>query len=492
MKMVLLAGPSASGKSTLAHALGGEVFSTSGYLRALRPGADSNALFDLGHKFDIEDPEWVWRNSQPYNVVDAIRSSSQMSGFRYRDVVRVNVTCGEDVLSDRHSLRGTERPFFTPFQFDSPDYTWRSDRVSLSNAVQALDQLRGRGFADVVIGAQYGSEGKGKLCALLAPSYDVLVRSGGPNAGHWVRDTGYEYCFHHIPSGSMSNRRAQIAIASGAAIYVPKFLSECRDADILGRLWVDDRVQLIGEGDRLDEEGLRNRIGSTSQGVGQAQQRRVAREAHALVGNVDALSTSCADVSQKLDHSLRFGSRLLLEGTQGSGLSLYHGPFPYVTSRDTNVGGLLAETGVAPSWVRDTWLVVRPFPIRVGGNSGPMRYEITWDDVAVPSGVPAEVLRERELTSTTKRLRRVGNFDPTQFQQAVTLNRPTRLFLTFADYLDPAVRDATWDKLPEAVLSFVHKLEYLAHCPVAGISTGRMQSDVVWRPGYAPASEKQS
>lgn len=105
----------------------------------------------------------------------------------------------------------------------------------------------------------------------------------------------------------------------------------------------------------------------------------------------------------------------MLEGTQGTGLSLYHGPYPYVTSRDTTVAGCLADAGISPSRVRKVIMVCRTYPIRVespsGKTSGPMSREIDWKEVSRRSGVPESELREAEVTSTTKRKRRVSEFD---------------------------------------------------------------------------------
>lgn len=189
--------------------------------------------------------------------------------------------------------------------------------------------------------------------------------------------------------------------------------------------------------------------------------------------DVPELRNHVTDVSQAINSLAAGGARVLLEGTQGSGLSLYHGPYPHVTSRDTNASGLLAECGVAPAAVRRVLVVFRTHPIRVAGNSGPMDGELNWEQVAVQAGVPADELRERERTSTTKRLRRVAAFDWRLFDAAIRLNRPTDLALTFTDYLGPDNRTARdLGGLNQATRELVEAMQERAGAPVSLASIG--------------------
>lgn len=494
-RTILLAGASAAGKSTLAKALAhGDcrfVISTSAHLRSITGLSRPSELFTAGAKLDRDNPSWLYdivkrdlRNTPA--VVDAVRSFEQHNAFG-SDVVRVNVMADADDFGPRHVARGTE-PQPTYFSFNKPDFVWNSSRMSLASAVQAINQLSGGGYVDLLIGGQFGSEGKGKLAAILAPHYDVLVRSGGPNAGHWVRTDDYEFCFHHLPSGTLANRTASVYIAAGATLYPPRFWKEVEDTDCKGRLSVDRNAVLIEETDRENESKLVGMVGSTAQGVGSAQARRLLR---GLSGSVrtawddETFRPVSREIAHKLHLDLVSGHRVMIEGTQGSMLSLYHGEYPFTTSRDTNVSGLLSETGVAPCHVRNTWMVVRSHPIRVGGNSGPMDNELQWSDVARRAGRDTDQLKQQELTSTTKRQRRVGEFSWSQFRQAVEINRPTRIFLTFADYIhEKAANMRDFRSLPDEVLAFIDKLESESGVPVGGISTGRSQGDVVMRWGY--------
>lgn len=501
-RIILLAGPSASGKTTLARAIigcgAGVVVSSSSFLRRSAPSATTpEELFKAGQLLDNQNPDWLYNLVMSHDsplvdviVVDAVRSDAQWRSFADRwsignipELISVNVLADGATLDSRRRSRSEDRTLGATWMFSNPSMVWRSDMVSVQTMTSVLRQCLGVGYVDVIIGGQYGSEGKGKLAALLAPNYDVLVRSGGPNAGHWVRDESYEFCFHHLPSGSIANRKAQIYIAAGATINPEAFLSE---VDQVGcEFVVDENTVLITKDDREHEvtEGMVEAIGSTAQGVGSATARRIMRGADVRLASQDPrFEGRCRKVSSIVALAVDEGKRVCLEGTQGSGLSLYHGPYPYCTSRDTNVSGLLAEVGCAPSVVRDTWMVVRSYPIRVAGNSGPMYKELTWEAMAIRLVLDPEPMKIRELTSTTKRQRRVGQFDWDQFEQAVRVNRPTKLFLTFADYIDRAAEGITeFTKLPESVRHFIGDLERRGRAPVMGVSTGPRQVDVCWR-----------
>jgi adenylosuccinate synthase len=129
------------------------------------------------------------------------------------------------------------------------------------------------------------------------------------------------------------------------------------------------------------------------------------------------------------------GERVIIEGTQGFGLSLLHGPyFPYATSRDTTAAGALSEVGLSPLDVDDVTLVIRSFPIRVGGNSGPFGAdEIDWLTVAEEGGHSTSV---EEFTSVTHRVRRVSRFDSEVVRQAIAVNRPSTIVLNHVDLID--------------------------------------------------------
>ena len=170
--------------------------------------------------------------------------------------------------------------------------------------------------------------------------------------------------------------------------------------------------------------------------------------------------------------------RILLEGTQGSGLSLFHGHYPYVTSRDTNVAGCLTEAGISAKRVRRVIMVVRTTPIRVGNpdggkfTSGTIKNEIDFETVALEAGLDPDEVKGAEKTSTTKRNRRVGRFDWELFRRSCILNTPTDIALTFVDYLDAKNSEARrFEQLTEDTIKFIEELEHVAQAPVSIINT---------------------
>ena len=134
---------------------------------------------------------------------------------------------------------------------------------------------RDSGYVDIIIGGQYGSEGKGQIAAHLAPDYDLLVRVGGPNAGHSVYEEPRHYTHHHLPSGTR-RCEARVLLAPGAVVRVDKLLQEIADCELgVDRLTIDERAMVISDADIRYEERLVRGIGSTGQGVGAATARRI-------------------------------------------------------------------------------------------------------------------------------------------------------------------------------------------------------------------------
>jgi adenylosuccinate synthase len=165
--------------------------------------------------------------------------------------------------------------------------------------------------------------------------------------------------------------------------------------------------------------------------------------------------------------------RVLIEGTQGTGLSLHHGIYPFVTSRDTTVSGCLSEVGVSPKRVRKIIMVTRTYPIRVGGNSGPfLSKEIDFETIAQRSGKDLSLLKTNEKTTTTKVQRRIAEFSWTLFRKACELNSPTDVALTFTDYFSKSNENIRrYDQLTEQTRQFIEELEMCSGVKVSLIST---------------------
>jgi adenylosuccinate synthase len=296
----------------------------------------------------------------------------------------------------------------------------------------------------VVVGGQYGSEGKGKIAAYitLQEEIDICVRCGGPNSGHcFVDETGEFRALRQIPVGYI-RPGTRLLIPSGGLIDLGVLRGEL-DGLGLGpdRVGIDRRSMVVEESDRTAEEGLRlrERLSSTLCGVGSAVSRRILRGEDVRLAS-DAATDSTwlkpylVDVSAEINDGIDRGKKVLVEGTQGFGLSLYHSEmYPKTTSRDTSAAGCISECGISPRLVSEIVLVLRTFPIRVAGQqAGPMFEEIDWETIQRESGYPHPV---DEFTTVTGKLRRVGRFDHDLVRRAVTINRPTRLALNFLDYI---------------------------------------------------------
>lgn len=314
----------------------------------------------------------------------------------------------------------------------------------------------------VVVGGQFGSEGKGKLTSYLALHDDaaVVVRCGGPNAGHTVDHGGERHVVRQVPAGYV-NPRSRLLLAAGAVIDVDQLQQEVAVHGVKSRLGIDPNAAVLRHSDQELEATLqlRKRIASTLSGTGVATSRKVLRdETLELAGKVRALSSWITDVAAEVNQAHDDHELVLVEGTQGFGLSLHHGDtYPYRTSRDTTAAGFLSEVGLSPFTVTDVVLVVRTFPIRVGGNSGPLFNEISWQEIQVRSGYPTQV---QEYTSVSKTLRRIGLFDMAVVKRAVRINRPTHLAVHGLDYLSHKDYGITnFDDLSEISKAFVRRLE---------------------------------
>ncbi|GAA0913106.1 adenylosuccinate synthetase [Rothia nasimurium] len=343
---------------------------------------------------------------------------------------------------------------------------------------------------DVIIGGQYGSEGKGNVVGYLAREYDVMVRVGGPNAGHTVASIDGPYTYHHLPSGSR-DVTARILLGPGMTIWLDGLLKEIRECRITReRLFIDPQALIIEESDRdAEKSSVVGAIGSTGSGSGFAAARRItergkgtvrlARDVPELAQYVGHAGAWRGNTVDRLEDAYRAGKSILLEGTQGSGLSTFHGHYSHVTSRDTNVAGCLAEAGISPSRVRKILMVIRPMPIRVdnpdgdeGRSSGPLKHETTFDAIAEWSELDADALKAAEKTSTTNRKRRVGWFEWEQFRKACALNAPTDIVLAFADYVRKSNRNARrFEQLDERTIRFIENLERVSQAPVSLINT---------------------
>jgi adenylosuccinate synthase len=522
-KIVLLSGPICSGKTTLLAQLGKvfecSVFKTSKVLREKknRPYATRGELQIYGEYLDRKTKgKWIigyladfvknlLSEDDHIVVVDSVRAESQIDEIRAAygpSVFHFHLTAPREVLEQRYSnlIHENAAYEFASFAESQRNKTERNiDKLGkfadvLINTVRCTENdllikaachlglycREHERVVDVLVGGQYGSEGKGNIASYLAKDYDYLIRVGGPNAGHKVF-LSPPYTFHQLPSGTRHSS-AQLIIGPGAVINPQVILKEISECGVnCGRLTIDPQAMIISKQDIKNELGLKKDISSTQSGSGYALARKITHRGKKdviLAKDVADFKPFIKDTLEVLDRAFLKGQKILVEGTQGTALSLYHGFYPYVTSRDTTVAGCLAETGISPNRVRKVIMVCRTYPIRVqnpeeeGRTSGRMNQEITLKDIAERSGLDIEELERTEITSTTKRKRRIGEFEWDLLRKSSSLNAPTDIALTFVDYLDARNREARrFDQLTDETIRFIEEVERVAFAPVTLIST---------------------
>jgi adenylosuccinate synthase len=519
--ILLLSGSVASGKSTLASLLeqrfGFQVVKTWHLLKAVQPDVpqDRQSLQALGEELDrktsgrwvVEELDKVVRGTPDgLIVVDAVRIQGQIDSVRsgFGPIVKhVHLEAPTEILAKRYKTRA-DKPIKELDSYDQvlKNETERSVPELADKADIVIDTtqntpgdvlvrtachlgLLGRGYnrvVDVLVGGQYGSEGKGQVAAYLAPEYDVLVRVGGPNAGHSVFEQPEPVIFHSLPSGTLRANNAQIVIGAGAVVNVDTLWREINTFQLHHeRLTIDPQVMIISSADIEREKANVAGIGSTGQGVGAATARRILDRGvnHVqMAKDVDKLKPYVRPAHDVIEDACRQQKKIFLEGTQGTALSLYHGFYPHVTSRDTTVAGCLAEAGISPSRVRKVVMVCRTYPIRVqdpdgeGKTSGPMSQPISLAEIERRSGIPLSKLEKTETTSTTKRKRRISEFDWVLLKRAANLNAPTDIALTFVDYLSIKNQEARrFEQLTPDTVRFIQEVERVAEAPVSLIST---------------------
>jgi len=522
MQIVLLSGSVSSGKTTLSEKLhnqfGFDVLKTKELIKELAQkklrrelAADRRAMQLFGERLDKEtDGKWVLdaltklvRTPGQRVIVDSVRILKQIRTIRQAygfAVVHIHLTAPEHVLGARYLTRkGTG--FRELKSYSAVERNPTEARVDeLQNAADAvIDTARctptdvlvraathlglySRNYAsavDVIVGGQFGSEGKGHISSYLSREYEILVRVGGPNAGHKVFVTPDPYTHHQLPSGTLRSPDSRLIISPGCVLNAGNLLKEVAECKVgADRLSIDPQAMVITDEDIKRESGLVKGIGSTGQGVGFATSRRITKRGAGvkLAKDIKDLRPFIRETWTILENAFRDGQKVLVEGTQGAGLSLYHGKYPYVTSRDTSVAGCLSEAGIPPSRVRRVIMVCRTYPIRVESpktsSSGPMGIEIDWKAVSKRSGIPLKQLEDTEKTSTTHRRRRVAEFDWELLRRASALNGPTDVALAFVDYLNRKNENARrYEQLDVRTINFIEELERVAAAPVSLIST---------------------
>lgn len=425
----------------------------------------------------------------------------------------------------------------------------------------------------IVQGGQWGSEAKGMVTAALCSKRNVqfCVRTGAVNAGHTVIYHGEEFKMQQLPCGFV-NPDTELVIGAGAMIYPSILVAEIKllqdkvDRNILERLMIDFRcgIHLPRHGSRSTAADRHYKIGATGKGCSEAIVEKISgrggtgqlfqqwldesADQEFLAAGLSASDVQLlrgityADTEAELNAAYDEGHLILLEGTQGTLLDLHLGPYPYTTHKQTLAGQWALECGLSPSLEYEVVLVMRTYPIRVAGNSGPMPQELSWLELAdtinskqadkgiparitdksllafeeavqkaaatfgvndtnietwdtamrskyqsyvselhktalklLPADVVADLCHLFEMTTVTRKLRRIARLDINLARDAVRQNRPAYIVLTFLNYEFPQYWGETHADVvmgDRLVRDFVTYYQDVLKVPVKFITTG--------------------
>jgi adenylosuccinate synthase len=354
------------------------------------------------------------------------------------------------------------------------------------------------GTCTVVVGCQWGDEGKGKLVDVLAEGVDIVARyQGGANAGHTVKVGDELFVLHQIPSGILHDGK-RCLLGNGVVLDVVQFFQEydalvARGIELDGHVGVSLRAQLLLPYhkllDKASESSLAEKIGTTGRGIGPAYEDKAGRRGVRVadLGNAERLAQRVdearartkrrlellgakgpADLDKEIDAALELGPRLLsmagdtgkeitaalkagrkvlLEGAQGTALDLDHGTYPFVTSSNTTAAAAATGTGIGPTWIDAVVGVVKAYTTRVGEGPLPSALEPDMDEKVRQLG--------GEFGATTGRPRRCGWFDSVITRYAAQVNGLTGVAVTKLDVLDTLheLKVATAYKLPDGCVT---------------------------------------
>lgn len=358
---------------------------------------------------------------------------------------------------------------------------------------------------DVLLGLQWGDEGKGKIVDVLAPKYDVVARfQGGPNAGHTLEFDGIKHVLHQIPSGIFREKTRNV-IGNGVVLDPIVFKTEIEklskfNLNIRANLFISKKATLIIPTHRLLDQAQETakgdqKIGSTLKGIGPSYQDKIGRQGlrvgdilspefetkfkkligihfeilkhHSIAYNwieleknffeaVSFLKTfTLIDSEYFINDELRNNSTVLAEGAQGSLLDIDFGSYPFVTSSNTVTAGACTGLGVAPSKIGEVYGIFKAYSTRVG--SGPFPTELLDEE--------GEKMRKEgnEFGSTTGRPRRCGWIDLPSLKYSIMINGVTQLLMMKADVLSifPVIKACTHYKLADGTVTETLPYEFV-------------------------------
>jgi len=318
----------------------------------------------------------------------------------------------------------------------------------------------------VVVCGFFGDTGKGKVISYLAlkDKLDVTVRAGvGPNAGHTVVYGGTQYGLRMLPSAFV-NEKCRLLIGPGVLVNPEVLLREIQLTKTEGRVGVDPQCAIIEQRHiEADKWGLlAEQIKTTGTGTGPCNAERALRKVR-VARDLPELKKYLADVPLEVNRAINAKKNVLIEGTQGTYLSLYHGTYPYCTSKDVTASAACSDVGVGPTRVDEVIIVFKAFTTRVG--AGPLQGEISWEE--------AEKRGWAETATVTGRRRRAAPFNFELAKRAVMLNGATQTAMTKIDVLFPECKGVkSYEELSSDAKAFIKRVEKEIKLPVTLVGTG--------------------
>ena len=294
---------------------------------------------------------------------------------------------------------------------------------------------------------------------------------------------------------AMLDPNCKLVLNAGCIITPEILFEEIRKyKNIIGnrKIYINPRAMIILEKHREEEKRL-IRSGSTFKGCGVAQAEKIIRKPGIILAkdyfkNCNNDLKNIIEISDTAKMINECEQNILIEGAQGQDLDINYGlDYPNVTSRMCSASQLIADSGCSPFKVKDIYMIIRPYPIRISNktNIGEDIYsgdyaesaEISWEDVKKRCGCNTEL---KEYTTITKKVRRVFEMNWGRLKYNVMINRPTQIVLNFAQYIDwKAYKCKDYKLLPEKVIEFIKKIEQETNTPVTIIGTGECESDII-------------
>jgi len=327
----------------------------------------------------------------------------------------------------------------------------------------------------VVICGFFGDTGKGKVISYLSlkDRTAVAARAGvGPNAGHTVIYKGKNYKMRMLPSAFVYNK-CRLLIGPGVVVSPEVLLQEIQLTKSEDRVGVDPQCAIIESRHIEADKGghLAEKIKTTGSGTGPCNAERALRTVK-LARDMPQLEKFLTDVPLEVNTAISEGKNVLIEGTQGTYLSVYHGTYPYCTSKDVTASAACSDVGVGPTKVSDVIIVFKSYTTRVG--AGPLPNELSWEE--------AEKRGWAEIATVTGRRRRAAPFNYELARRAIMLNGATQAAVTKVDVLFPECKGVkSYEELSQKAKGFTEMVEKEIKLPVTLIGTGPDALEIVDR-----------